>query len=165
MRAKRPQDVTPEAPLAAEPPGAAVTEVPGAGRKRSLANLAAEDRTADRVGATAEPSYELPPESHVGAAATTTAAAAAVGTRDRRRLVGGNRARTAPDESTSGGPPRGRRPTANGSGPVSAPAGNSSLGLRIGTGLAVGVVAPDRVQARHRPVLDPGHGARDLRRR
>jgi CDP-diglyceride synthetase len=140
MRAKRPEDVAPEAPLAAEPPGAAVTEVPGAGRKRSLANLAAEDRTAERVGVTAEPAYELPPETHVGAAATT-AAAAAVGTRGRRRLVRGNRPRSATDSPTSGGPPRRRRPTTNGSGPISASARSGSLGLRIGTGVAVAVIA------------------------
>lgn len=139
LRAKRPDDVTPEAPLAAEPPGAAVTEVPGAGRKRSLANLAAEDRTAERVGATAtEPAYELPPETHVGAAATT-ASAATVGTRGRRR-VGENRPRP-DDEPTSGGPPRGRRQATNGTGPVSASERSSSLGLRVGTGVAVGVVA------------------------
>ncbi len=141
MRAKRPEDVAPEAPLAAEPPGAAVTEVPGAGRKRSLANLAAEDRTAERVGTTAEPAYELPPETHVGAAAST-AAAAPGGTRDRRRLVGGNRSRQTADGLTSGGPPpRGRRATTNGSGSASASLRSGSLGLRIGTGAAVAVVA------------------------
>ncbi len=51
LRAKRPDDVDTgvDTPLAAEPPGASVTDVPGAGRRRGgLAGLAAADRTAGR---------------------------------------------------------------------------------------------------------------------
>ena len=142
MRAKRPEDVAAavEAPLAAEPPGAAVTEVPGAGRKRSLADLAAGDRTAERDTpdpATA-PDYELPPETHVGAVATTPAAAAAVSARERRR--GGRGARQLPEEP-SGGPPRPARVEPPPAAEPAAPSDRRALGLRVGTGVAVAVIA------------------------
>jgi phosphatidate cytidylyltransferase len=145
LRAKRPEDVpaVAEPPLAAEPPGAAVTEVPGAGRKRGLASLAAADRTAERAeqaaADAASPAYELPAESHVGAA--TAAAAAAPGVRERRRLVG-HRTRGPEDGTSAPGPPRPRRPPgANGNGAVPAGDPRRSLALRVGTGLAVGLVA------------------------
>ena len=53
MRAKRPDDVdvVTDTPLAAEPPGASVTDVPGVGLKRGgVAGLAAADRSAERDG-------------------------------------------------------------------------------------------------------------------
>ncbi len=141
MRAKRPEDVpVPEAPLAAEPPGAAVTEVPGAGRKRSLATMAAEDRA---VAPEAPPAfdYDLPAETHVGAAAPTVAAASAVAAQGRRRAAG-SRWHTPADEPTGGAPPpRIDRPTVDGTAPVTVEGGRRSLGLRIGTGIAVAVVA------------------------
>ena len=148
MRAKRPEEVAAaaEPPLAAEPPGAAVTEVPGAGRKRGLASLAAADRTAERVGPAESDragaaGYELPPETHVGAAATTPAEAV-VGARPKRRTVGGSRPRPTGEEQREGGPParRSRRP-ADRAGSEAPPGDRSSLGVRIGTGLAVGVIA------------------------
>jgi CDP-diglyceride synthetase len=144
MRAKRPEDVAVpvESPLAAEPPGAAVTEVPGAGRKRSLAGLAADDRTAGRTVTpdSGVADYDLPPETHVGAAAATVATAGAVGAPERRRHVGLRRRSDA--EGTNGGPPpRGERPDTEPAPRAPAAARGSSLGLRIGTGVAVGVVA------------------------
>ena len=53
VKAKRPEemDALIEPPLAAEPPGASVTEVPGAGRRRGgLAGLAAADGASERSG-------------------------------------------------------------------------------------------------------------------
>ena len=53
MRAKRPDDVdvVTDTPLAAEPPGASVTDVPGVGLKRGgVVGLAAADRSAQREG-------------------------------------------------------------------------------------------------------------------
>jgi CDP-diglyceride synthetase len=148
MRAKRPEDVgTPtDAPLAAEPPGASVTEVPGAGRKRGgVAELAAADRTSGREG---DPVGSVTAESPGDVAARAdVVAAAATGSRPRRIL----RRRPAPPrpaasgvEPTGGGPPApGRKRPAGGSGrPATDARGrNSSIGLRVGTGIAVAVVA------------------------
>ena len=53
LRAKRPDDVdvVTDTPLAAEPPGASVTDVPGVGLKRGgVVGLAAADRSAQRDG-------------------------------------------------------------------------------------------------------------------
>ena len=144
MRAKRPEDVDPsvEAPLAAEPPGASVTDVPGAGRKRvGVAGLAAADRTAERAG---------------DAAADQAPAAGAGGGRGgrgrRRRSPApfpatagtvppgtGPGRRTKPALRPAGGPPARRRPRPQSVDPDRA--GGSSIGVRVGTGIAVAVVA------------------------
>ncbi len=141
LRAKRPEDLDPaaETPVAAELPGASVTDVPGAGRKRvGVAGLAAADRSAERaaepVRAPATP--EVPPEA-------AEVAAAGVGLRERlRRPAPRPEAdRSAPGDGapTGGGPPAPRRlrPRAGEPGPT---AGNS-IGIRVGTGIAVAVVA------------------------
>ena len=145
MRAKRPDDDVAGAPLAAEPPGAAVTEVPGAGRKRvGLAGLAAADRTAEREAAQADESAGAPTAALTGtdvAAAGAESAAAA----ERRRSRGANPLLVAQPEApvgTGGGPPpprRSRRRLAEGAGAPVEPAGG--LALRIGTGIAVAVLA------------------------
>ncbi len=145
LRAKRPEDVdaVTEAPLAAEPPGASVTDVPGAGRKkRGLAGLAAADRTAEREdeqhAADVAGRARTTPDDVAAVAVGTAAAAGTAPMRSR----GGRRdapvvgATTAP---TGGGPP----PGGGSRGPESAgrPTGRSSLGLRVGTGVAAAVVA------------------------
>ncbi len=160
LRAKRPDDVDElaEAPLAAEPPGASVTDVPGAGRKRrGLAGLAAADRTADREGGAHTD------EVAAGVAVSDVARADDVGpgvqTRSpRRSLRRASEDRSpavadrAPAEDragarvpTGGGPPPARvrrpgdrdpdRPKGQGR------PGTSPVGVRVGTGLAVAVVA------------------------
>ena len=149
MRAKRPDDVdVAEAPLAAEPPGAAVTEVPGAGRKRvGLAGLAAADRTAETRGGAG--SREA--EAAVPATAAETDVAAAGAAAADRRPHGAEAGEPTPHWSpepeapagTGGGPPpprRSRRPARGGrrARRSSRPAGSA---LRIGTGIAVAVVA------------------------
>lgn len=137
VRAKRPDEgegVT-EAPLAAEPPGASVTEVPGAGRRRGgVAGLAAADRSVGRV---AEPGPEdLPdgdePFDHPEPARR----------RSRHRAPAlQDRPRSSSDrgpEATGGGPPEPtRRSRAGRPGPEVA----GGTGLRVGTGVAVAVVA------------------------
>jgi CDP-diglyceride synthetase len=156
MRAKRPDDAdTPtDAPLAAEPPGASVTEVPGAGRKRgSVASLAAADRSADRDGGLSpdgadEAGPARPVSDGVDMAATAAVAAGVPRRRPKRRSLA-DRA-TDPNGGprgpgpTGGGPPTPRRPRITG---TEAPSsrnshdGGSSIGLRVGTGLAVAAVA------------------------
>ncbi len=140
LKAKRPdEDVAPVGePLAAEPPGASVADVPGAGRRKpGLAGLAAADRAADQeqgheAAAVPDvmPADEARPRSHGPAAGSAgrriVRAAAAVQRRlhprgDRRRPAA---IRPAPDA---------------GAGPTSRSGG--STGLRIGTGVAVAVVA------------------------
>ncbi len=145
LRAKRPEeaDAVTEAPLAAEPPGASVTDVPGAGRKkRGLAGLAAADRTAEREDeqhAADVAGRGRPAPDEVAAVAVGTAAAA--GTAPMRSRGG---RRDAPVVGTTTAPTGGGPPTGGGSrGPESTgrPTGRSSLGLRVGTGLAAAVVA------------------------
>jgi CDP-diglyceride synthetase len=153
MRAKRPgDDPSAEAPLAAELPGASVTDVPGAGRKRvGVAGLAAADRTAGRAGET------VTEATRPSAAATATepasggteaALAAGVGTGLlRRSLRRPAPSRPTPDETTpaaggmptGGGPPAPRRLRSPSGGPGQA--AGSSVGVRLGTGIAVAVVA------------------------
>ena len=143
LRAKRPEDVDPsvEAPLAAEPPGASVTEVPGAGRKRvGVAGLAAADRTAERAG---DAAADQAPAAGPGEAEAAVVAGAGLRRRSLRRPAP---SRPAPDRDvdevgapTGGGPPARRRPR-----PQSVDsdrAGGSSIGVRVGTGIAVAVVA------------------------
>jgi CDP-diglyceride synthetase len=156
MRAKRPDDadVPTGAPLAAEPPGASVTEVPGAGRRRGgLASLAAADRTAERDGA--QQVAEAEAEGALAAVDVAFALPAPEPAAEPRRRLG---RRATPDRplptgheldeastetSIGGGPPPRRirrpRPPA-GVGPGAAVEG-SSIGLRVGTGIAVAVVA------------------------
>jgi len=159
MRAKRPVDAEPptDAPLAAEPPGASVTEVPGVGLKRGgVAGLAAADRTADRdVELSAVETADaggaersLPVSDGVDIAATAAVAAGVAPRRPRRRLVtdrssdpdGGQRG-----DPTGGGPPpprRSGRPAPESGGSTRSPhEGGSSIGLRVGTGIAVAAVA------------------------
>lgn len=144
LRAKRPEEteLPTNTPLAAKPPGAAVTEVPGVARRRGgLAGLAAADREA--ADATALESNGPPV---VGDAVDLTATAAVAAGVAPRRTRRGSPAESSPAEdradrgSPKGGPPpprpaRGREP-----GRV-ARHGTSSMGLRIGTGLAAAVVA------------------------
>ncbi len=150
MRAKRPEDVAAptDAPLAAEPPGASVTEVPGAGRKRGgVAELAAADRTAGRDADVAgSGSTEVPADVADVASGADVVAAAATGSRPRRILRRPAPPRPAASgvEATGGGPPAParKRPAGGGGRPATDARGrNSSIGLRVGTGIAVAVVA------------------------
>ncbi len=147
LRAKRPEDVDAlvDPPLAAEPPGASVTEVPGAGRKRvGMAGLAAADRSAERAHDAAAGEAKA-----AGTAAAVEGAGVATASAARRRsLRRPPSSRPAPegagdgeDAPTGGGPPAPRvrrRPVAD---PDRPGAGGSSIGLRMGTGIAVAVVA------------------------
>ncbi len=148
LRAKRPEDVgvTPDTPLAAEPPGASVTEVPGAGRKRvGVAGLAAADRTAER----AQDAAADEARAGAGAVAAEGVAVAAATTATRRRSLRRPQSeRSAPaatsDESegpTGGGPPAPRAPRRPPSDPSRPAPGGSSIGIRVGTGVAAAVVA------------------------
>jgi phosphatidate cytidylyltransferase len=160
MRAKRPgDDPSAEAPLAAELPGASVTDVPGAGRKRvGVAGLAAADRTAERAGETATETARTSSTASTSSPATDpapagaeVAAAAGAGTgllrRSLRRPAPSRPAapETAPaapaagELPTGGGPPAPRRLRSPSGGPHQA--GGSSVGVRVGTGIAVAVVA------------------------
>ena len=154
MRAKRPaeDDMLNDAPLAAEPPGASVADVPGAGRKRGgVAGLAAADRSAER-----DDELSRGEDRRAGRAATASAevdveaAAVATGTSRRRSLRRPAPPRPAStddvgdDGPTGGGPPARprRRPPPDsdrtGTGPHE---GGSPAAIRVGTGLAVAVVA------------------------
>ena len=147
LRAKRPEDVdaSVDTPLAAELPGASVTEVPGAGRKRvGVAGLAAADRTAERAQDTAAD------EDRAGAGAAEGAAVVvATSTSTRRRSLrrpqsAGAAPVAGPGEAvgpTGGGPPAPRAPRRPASDPNRPGAGGSSIGIRVGTGIAVAVVA------------------------
>ena len=150
MRAKRPEDADAltDAALAAEPPGASVTDVPGAGRKRGgMAGLAAADRTADRTGdATGDVPDEPPAPDEGSRDVEVGAATGALATHRRsRRRTSGHRPSEGAVAPTGGGPPaprRNRRTSADGArhGGGSEP-GGSSIGLRVGTGIAVAIVA------------------------
>ncbi len=149
LRAKRPEDVDAlvDTPLAAEPPGASVTEVPGAGRKRiGVAGLAAADRSAERTQEAASGEARTAGQA-VPAAEAAGVAVAATSAAGRRSLRRPQSTRPAPDGGTEGvggptggGPPapRARRRPAD---PNRPPAGGSSIGIRVGTGIAVAVVA------------------------
>jgi CDP-diglyceride synthetase len=150
MRAKRPQDADAltDAALAAEPPGASVTDVPGAGRKRGgVAGLAAADRTADREGdATGDGPDEPPAPDETVRDAEAGAARGAAGVHGRsRRRTSGRRPSEGVVAPTGGGPPvprRNRRTSAEGArGGGGSEPGGSSIGLRVGTGIAVAIVA------------------------
>lgn len=159
LRAKRPDDVeaVTDTPLAAEPPGASVTDVPGAGRKRgSMASLAAADRSAEREDLETSASASVDTATERGRAgsdtvdiAATAAVAAGVPRRRPRRwsvsdpspVVG-----EGSDLATGGGPPPRRSvrtaPAPDGN-KRSAPRqpGGGAIGIRVGTGIAVAVIA------------------------
>jgi CDP-diglyceride synthetase len=168
LRARRPgpTDDLADSPLAAEPPGASVADVPGAGRKKlGVAGLAAADRTAEREAERTQPSgpegsprYE-PLVTGAAAGATVLDGGRRRGRRSANpRMVGPGApdAATAPTPPTStaprpapaagspaptgGGPPAPERARPPRPGTVGAP-GSSSIGLRVGTGVAVAVVA------------------------
>jgi CDP-diglyceride synthetase len=153
MRAKRPDDadVPTGAPLAAEPPGASVTEVPGAGRRRGgLASLAAADRTAERDGA--QQAADAEAEGALAAVDVAFPLPADEPVAEPRRRLGRRSTPDRPlptgqelDETTiGGGPPpprRSRRERPPGDVGPGAVVEGSSLGLRVGTGIAVAVVA------------------------
>ncbi len=138
LKAKRPDDDaagTLSEPLAAEPPGASVADVPGAGRRKpGLAGLAAADRmaeqghpvdapAADRAGA----EVVLAPEPRVR--------------RNRRRSSEERPHRSSGNHTpdvTGGGPPT---PVRAGREPRARQDGGGSAGVRVGTGAAVAVVA------------------------
>jgi CDP-diglyceride synthetase len=134
LTAKRPHgDVVPVAePLAAEPPGASVAAVPGAGRRKAgLASLAAADRAAEEL--VPEPVVAEEPvddDEPVSRLRRRTRA-----TRSSDRPVRSSSNYTPP--VTGGGPPD----------PVPARRRHAdeevggSTGLRVGTGVAVAVVA------------------------
>jgi phosphatidate cytidylyltransferase len=135
LKAKPPDDVDALAePLAAEPPGASVADVPGAGRRKpGLAGLAAADRMAEQEHATEGST----------AAAAPVAASDSDGSRwgFRRKSAGERPPRSSSNytpDVTGGGPP----PTVP-AGRVrrEREAGGGSTGLRVGTGIAVAVVA------------------------
>jgi phosphatidate cytidylyltransferase len=155
LRAKRPGDIddVTDAPRAAEPPGASVTDVPGAGKRLGLAGLAAADRTAEREveGQADELAPAAGPAVQVTDAATVAVADVVTRKPVRRLLRRTPDARATPPVAgkegrgpTGGAPPRpnGRRPAAGaGVGGQGGGARTSSVGLRVGTGLAVAVVA------------------------
>ena len=152
MRAKRPDeaDALVDTPLAAEPPGASVTDVPGAGRKRGgVAGLAAADRTTERESEGSASETDGP--SGADGAAARGAAVGVAGFRGRLsrngatevapRTSDGSEA-TGDDGSTGGGPPAPRRQRRPDPARTDGAAGaGSSTGLRVGTGIAVAVVA------------------------
>jgi len=132
LTAKRPdEDVAPAVePLAAEPPGASVAAVPGAGRRKAgLASLAAADRAAEESAP--EPVLAEEPIEDEEVAARPRR-------RSRASRSGGRPLRSSANytpESTGGGPPE----------PVKErPRGEEvggSTGLRVGTGVAAAVIA------------------------
>ncbi len=139
VKAKRPDEsITPVGePLAAEPPGASVVDVPGAGRRKAgLAGLAAADRAAVQEQEQAQ-EQAAPEEADDGDHGDEPES------RFRRR----SRARTSdrPPRSSSNYTPEvtGGRPPEPGSvraRPSDEEAGGGT-GLRVGTGVAVAVVA------------------------
>ena len=153
-RARRPEgaDDNDSVPLAAEPPGASVTDVPGVGLKRGgVAGLAAADRTADQEAERAPDA----PDAGVGVGGPGTGAASP-GKPSGRTIgrVAGNLAAGAAGAvgavgavgrgdtpSSGGGPPR-RRPApapSAGSSTTGAPAGGAAL--RVVTGVVIAVIA------------------------
>jgi CDP-diglyceride synthetase len=141
MRAKRPDDPdgTLAEPLAAEPPGASVADVPGAGRRRTgLAGLAAADRIAEQ---------EQSADAATAASPASDDAAEPADAPRPRRLRRRDTADTGrplrsssnyTPEVTGGHPPA---PVTDETAPRERPAVGGSTGLRVGTGVAVAVVA------------------------
>ena len=157
LRAKRPDDVeaVTDTPLAAEPPGASVTDVPGAGRKRgSMASLAAADRSAEREDLETSASVDVATErgragSDTVDIAATAAVAAGVPRRRPRRWSASDPSPVVGEESdlaTGGGPPPRRSvrtaPAPDGTKRSAArQPGGGGIGIRVGTGIAVAVIA------------------------
>ncbi len=152
LRAKKPEEVElTDPPLAAEPPGASVTDVPGAGRRRGLAGLAAADRTAERQDEELVGVGGAVGDTESGRRRSRSAVAAvgvAAGATKRRLARRPSEASPRPpgrgmEEATGGGPPTPRRPRpGEGAGPEPGPhEDSSSIGVRVGTGLAAAVVA------------------------
>jgi CDP-diglyceride synthetase len=157
LRAKRPENVDPasEIPLAAEPPGASVTDVPGVGRKRGgVAGLAAADRSAERAAGSAADAVTTAAGGGAaleGSEAAVAVAAAATASRrlSLRHRGAGRPAPVAPDDGgegpTGGGPPAPRKPRPRPGEPgrpgPDTRAPGSSIGIRVGTGIAVAVIA------------------------
>lgn len=140
LKAKRPDDaVAPVGePLAAEPPGASVADVPGAGRRKpGLAGLAAADRAADQEQG--HESTAVPVEAPSGDEPVDEPRP----TRRRKASAKSERPPRASSnytpEATGGGPPPDPSP-ARIRDRADEQAGGST-GLRIGTGVAVAVVA------------------------
>jgi phosphatidate cytidylyltransferase len=138
VQAKRPEemDALTDSPLAAEPPGASVTAVPGAGRRRgSLAGLAAADRTAiEEADHSAEASGD--PTGSAASSRDLTTAAFDSGAPTRAVPTGRRPVVDEPEGQLGGGPPDPRRPrqrAADGTG--------GGIRVRIGTGIGVAVVA------------------------
>ncbi|MGA3145851.1 MAG: phosphatidate cytidylyltransferase [Acidimicrobiales bacterium] len=157
MRAKRPEDVdvATGSPLAAEPPGASVTDVPGVGLKRGgVAGLAAADRSAQRDGepqvvavSDAATDWTRPAPDGVDLAATAAVAAGVPRRRPKRWSASDpspdSGAAKAADGPTGGGPPPARRPgrpPRNTDGSRKATR-STSMAVRVGTGIAVAVIA------------------------
>ncbi len=157
MRAKRPDDVdvVTDTPLAAEPPGASVTDVPGVGLKRGgVAGLAAADRSAQRDGepqtvavGDAATDWTRPAPDGVDLAATAAVAAGVPRRRPKRFSASDpspdSGAAKVADGPTGGGPPPARRPArsprnTDGSRKT---ARSTSMAVRVGTGIAVAVIA------------------------
>jgi len=139
LKAKRPDDSegTLTEPLAAEPPGASVADVPGAGRRRTgLAGLAAADRIAEK-----EQSEEVTAADVEAAEIGPEPVAEPAPRRSRRRAPAERPLRSSSNytpEVTGGGPPP---PVDEESARPERPDAGSSTGLRVGTGVAVAVVA------------------------
>jgi len=127
MKAKRPEemDALTDSPLAAEPPGASVTAVPGAGRRRGgVAGLAAADRAGEVADGPAGEATGV-----LDAPATPNATPTPAG-----RLPAGRRPVTdEPDGLLGGGPPA-RRP------PREREERSGDIRVRIGTGVVVAIV-------------------------
>jgi CDP-diglyceride synthetase len=149
LRAKRP-DQAADAP-SAELAGASVTDVPGAGRPKGVAALAAADRTAERASDQEAEAADQSAGAALVAGQETATATTAVPTGSRRRRS----IRRPPSDGSrplrsSNGP---YTPEVTGGGPPSPPerhrpdsAGRASgagtgIGVRVGTGIAVAVVA------------------------
>jgi len=141
LKAKRPDDADAVAePLAAEPPGASVADVPGAGRRRGgVAGLAAADRQADQSPAAEVPTSSTPappaePDTDDGSAAPRARRTRLRAAEERPPRSSSN---YTPDV-TGGGPPA---PVPEGRARREPAAGGGSTGIRVGTGVAVAVVA------------------------
>jgi phosphatidate cytidylyltransferase len=144
LKAKRPDDAdgTLSEPLAAEPPGASVADVPGAGRRKTgLAGLAAADRLAEQGHASDDAAATSSTPAAITAEAEASEADETRSRRSRRRSGEDRPLRSSSNytpDVTGGGPPppvperRARRERE---------AGVGSTGLRVGTGVAVAVVA------------------------
>jgi len=143
LKAKRPDDtegVSAE-PLAAEPPGASVADVPGAGRRKTgLAGLAAADRLADQGQASESVSAPTTSLAAPSVDAVDTGSDEPPTRRSRRQSGEGRPLRSSSNytpDVTGGAPPPAREPRAR----RQREEGGGSTGVRVGTGVAVAVVA------------------------